>query len=261
MTPETDLDRAGRLAQRDPDSAEAQLLAFDLLLRSELFVLLEDDDPGSAVTPVIFPLQPEPAIVAFDTEERLTGFAGGPAAYAALPGRALIDAIVGQEVALALNIDREDCALHLGAATLTWIADTMAVATPAPARLEDLESVTPPGPLDERFLASIGGRIATDSGLIGGAILTETARKSLLLALIDVAGEAQEAVARHVAEAVALWGERVPAVDYVFLSEGDPRLGPLRRNGIEIEIPRAPEPTVQTLSVPGSDPSKPPKLR
>jgi hypothetical protein len=86
-----------------PDDEALRLRFFDRLAGAELFLLLEAEAGGGAITPRTFPVDGTPFVLAFDTEERLAAFSGGIAPYAALSGRALAPMLAAEGLGLALN--------------------------------------------------------------------------------------------------------------------------------------------------------------
>ena len=74
------------------------------LADAELFLLLAAEAAGEVLTPRVFDLAEGKVVLAFDSEERLAGFAEGPWPYAALPGRVIAGQMAGQGLALGLNL-------------------------------------------------------------------------------------------------------------------------------------------------------------
>ena len=103
-------------------------------------------------------------------------------------------------------------------------------------------------------------------GLAGGAILAgvsyEGGGRGHLLAMVGATEAAQPALARAIAEALSFAGLEAGALDVVFLDPGDAALSAMAQVGqsYEIALPKAAE-APSTPAPPGSDPSRPPRLR
>ena len=237
--------------------AENPLPFWDLFAASELFLLLESEAEEDAA-PRVFPLEDGAVVLAFDREERLAAFAGGPAPYAALSGRRLAAMLSERGLGLGLNLGTE-AETVLPADALSWLARTLA---PGPTRREArAQALSAPQDLPPRLLSALDGRLARATGLAGHAWLATATWEDgtgLLLAIVDPRPGAEDALARAASEALALSGLDDATLDIAFLAPGDPLLPRLERVGLRIDLP-APEPA--TPAAPGSDPEAPPRLR
>jgi hypothetical protein len=258
---ETRLDRALAAMEAAPEEDAARLAFYDRLAEAELFVLLEAEVTGDApILPRSFPVEGGPVVLAFDREERLAAFAGGPASYAALSGRALAARLAGQGVALGLNLGSSGETL-LPAEALGWLAATLAE---APKVVEArLAALAAPAGLPPALLTALDAKLATAAGLARGAYLAaaeiEGGGRGHLLAFIDAAEGAEAALARAVAEALTFSGLEAAALDVAFLRASDPAAARLARVALRIDLPGAAEPPAP--AAPGSDPARPPRLR
>lgn len=262
MTATTALDAAYAALQT---GGEAEALRFyRLLADTPLCLLLAEEAQGEAMVPQVFEVSDGPMILAFDSEERLAGFQDEPVAYASLPGRVIAQQMAGQGLWLGLN-------LGTGAASETVLPPE------AMAHLLDLLNVTPeltegqahsftapavPDVVDEALRFAL----QAVAGLAGGAVLAgvsyEGGARGHVLALVGAAEGAEPALARAVAEALSFSGLDAAVLDVVFLGPDDPALRSLVRAGraydipapVAAEVPPPPAP-------PGSDPSRPPRLR
>jgi hypothetical protein len=262
---ETPLDSAHSDMHAAPDDDRARLRFFERLADGELFVLLatEAGEAGSGlqIFPEIFPVEGGRYVLAFDREERLTAFTGGPAPYAALPGRALATMLAGEGLGLGLNLGATSETL-LPAEALEWLAATLGQEWP-----EELEArpekVLPPVGLPDALVEALSAKLAHAAGLARAAWLAgvsyEGGRRGHLLAFVDAAPGAEGALARAVSEALAFSGIEVGALDVTFLDAADPTVARLARVALGFEIPE-PE-SVEPPSVPGRDPDRPPRLR
>ncbi|MBF9030544.1 SseB family protein [Rhodobacterales bacterium HKCCE3408] len=254
MTP---LDRAAAAMAED----EAASPAFHAhLAAAELFLLLDTEPEGETIRPRLFPLETGATALAFDTEERLAGFAGA-APYAALSGRTLAALLAGKDVALGLNFGTEaPSETLLPSGVLDWLAEqavAAAIATERPI------GIAAPDDLPDALLPAIEPRLAAAAGLARQAILA-TARYAdgtvrPLLALVDAADGADTALAATLGEALVFAGLPPDSLDIAVVPETAAITAPLRRHGLAIDIP-APSDRAAP-GAPGTDPDRPPKLR
>ena len=86
---ETVLDQAHARMQAAPEDAAARLAFYEKLVGCELFVLLEGEAEGDQITPRLFEVDGTSYVLGFDSEERLSGFAGGILPFVAMSGRAV----------------------------------------------------------------------------------------------------------------------------------------------------------------------------
>lgn len=270
--PETELDAAMRaLAAVPPDSADepALRLAFHAeLSRAELFVLLEAEARAGTLEPKVFDLPDLSAVLAFDSEIRLAGFAGEAAAYAALPGRVLVAMLAeaGAGLSLLVNPDTPHAAL-LPPEALGWLADTLAAPAPAEGQATPIAFAAPdlPPPVRAALVSALERRLAGTPGLeaaVLASVAWQDGGRGHVLALAGLPEAAQAPVARAVAEALALSGLEAGSLDVVF---PDGRaLAAIAGVGLALAPAPYALPDEQVLNPganPGLDPSKPPRLR
>ncbi|MFP4449939.1 MAG: SseB family protein, partial [Rhodosalinus sp.] len=158
---ETPLDRAHAAMEAAPEDEARRRAFYDRLALSELHVLLDEEPAGDSLSPRVFPLAEGPVVLAFDLEERLAAFAGGPAPYAALSGRALARMLAQEGLGLGLNLDSPS-AILLPAGTMTWLAAQ--AAEPPRAMTERPVALHPPGALPEGLLAALDARLSAAGG-------------------------------------------------------------------------------------------------
>jgi hypothetical protein len=125
MVDETPIDVAHAAMIADPDDDALRLRFFDRLAEAELFLLLEREPEGDQVSPRLFDVAEGRFVLVFDREERLSGFAGDVAPYAALSGRAIAQMLAGQEIGLGLNLEVAPSSILLPDAALNWLAETV----------------------------------------------------------------------------------------------------------------------------------------
>ena len=257
---ETPLDRAFRAMDAAPDDDAARLRFHERLADAELFLLLDEEAAGDDIVPRLFDTDEGRFLAAFDREDRLAGFAGGIAPYAALPGRALAAMLAGQGIGVALNPGAASETL-IAPAALDWLVGALA---PRPEATEARpRALHPPAALPEVLLSALDAKLALLAGQAEAAWLAEAEHdggtRTPLLVFVAARPGAEPALAQAVAEALRFSGLDEATLDIAFLAAGDPLTGPLGRVGLRYDLPQPPAPTPRRP--PGSDPDAPPILR
>ncbi|MCL4187376.1 MAG: SseB family protein [Rhodobacteraceae bacterium] len=228
------------------------------LASTELYLLLAREAGGGSIEPRVFPLGDGPVVLAFDSEERLAGFAGAPAPYAALPGRVLAALIAGHGLALGLNLDVAPSAVLLPPEAVDWVAATLAAAAEAAPAPPPEPAALGPAPALQPLLAGLLDRaLAGAAGLAAWAAMAGGPGGRLVVGVVGARPGVEGPLARALAEAAAFAGAPLPAV--VFAAEGSPLAGRLdalgpRRGLAPPTRPPAPGPA-------GPEPTRPPILR
>lgn len=144
MTEHTPIDAAHAAMTAAPDDDTARLRFYERLAASELYVLLEGVADGDRITPQLFEAEGTQYVLAFDREERLAGFAGPAAPYAALSGRVTAGLLAANTLGLGLNLEVAPSAILLPPDAMAWLDNTLGN---APQDVEaKIESLTAPGP-------------------------------------------------------------------------------------------------------------------
>lgn len=249
---------------------EAAALAFyRLLADATLFLLLENEAEGERIQPRVFDLADGPVVLVFDAEERLAALGDAPLPYAALPGRIIAQHLAGQGVSLGLNLGTDAASeVMLPPEALSFLTERLAT---APQALEaQVEAFVPPQGLPPALDDALRFTLSGAAGLARAAVLAGVryrgGRRGHVLAILDAIPEAEEPLARAMAEALAFSGVDAAELDVTFLASDAPAVPALLRAGLVFEVPApvatpaaAPEPMVPPP--PGSDPAKPPRLR
>lgn len=255
---ETPIDRAHAAMEADGDSA--RLRFYDRVAEAELFLWLEAEVEGDRVQPRLFPVEGVDHVLAFDTEARLSDFAGAAVPYAALSGRVVAGMLAGQGLGLGLNLGAPS-AILLPPEAMDWLAGALGEA-PGEAEAVVTGYAAPRG-VPEALVAALDAKLATASGLAEAAWLVgvtyDGGGQGHLLAFTGTVPGAEGALARAMGEALTFSGLEAGALDVGFLPPGDGRLARIAQVGVRIDIPRPARP--EGPSAPGSDPERPPKLR
>ncbi|MEM8801361.1 MAG: SseB family protein [Pseudomonadota bacterium] len=251
MTP---LDQAHAAMEANPADDAARLRFFELFASTELFVLLEEQTEA----PRLFDTADGQFLLAFDTEARLSGFAGGPADYAALSGRAIAEMIGAQNVGVGFNLEVAPSSFLIPAGGVAWLSDVLSTQPQEVSAVP--EEFTPPAGLPEALLTSLDERLAAAEGLARLAYLVGVTyrggRRGHLLAIIDAAPEAQSSLSRAISDALSFADIAAGELDVAFLAASDPVSAKLTKVGLRFDLPEPVKPTM-----PKPDPTKPPKLR
>ena len=257
MTP---LDQAQAAMEAAPDRIDLRLAWFDRLAATEMFLLLEEEADGDRLRPRVFPVEGADLVAAFDRDERLAGFAGGIAPFAALSGRALAAMLSEAGLGLAVNLDT-GAETVLEPAAVAWLAATLSH-LPEAVRDRPDEVLAPRG-LPETLLGALDARLAAAEGQASRAYLAATrhddGRRGHLLAFVGARPGAEPDLARLVGEALAFSGLEAASLDVGFFGAGDPICARLARVGLRFDLPDPVQP--RAPAAPGSDPDRPPRLR
>jgi hypothetical protein len=256
----TVLDDAHAKMAASPDAEAARLSFYARLAEVELVLLLEHEAAGDVAVPKVFPLEAGPAVLAFDSEDRLAAFAGA-VPYLALPGRRLATMLDGQGLSLGLNLGVAPSAILLPSEAVTWLAETVGV---RPTQDEaSIREISSPAGLPEALVKAIDGKLARAGGLASAAYLASVTyvggAKSHVLAIIDATDGADVSLALEISEALQFSGLDAGQLDVMFVRSADPVVARLAKVGLQFELPQPPQ--KRDLTAPGSDPTSPPKLR
>jgi hypothetical protein len=258
----TELDQAYAAMQADE---AAGLRFYQLLADATLYLLLEAEAEGEVVRPKVLELEEGAVLLAFDREERLAAFTGGPAAYAALPGRIVAQQMVEQGgLSLGLNIGTEaGSEALLPPEALVWLVQMLG-GTPEQAEARP-EVFLPATALPAALITALEQAIAAASGLAEAGLLAAVryadGQAGHVFAFVNAAPNAEAALARAVSEALAFSGIEAGQLDVTFLREGDAGLEALGRVARLFEVPERVVEAPPGPLAPGMDPEVPPKLR
>ena len=260
---ETALDIAHGAMQAAPEDDAARLRFFERLGDAELFLLLEAEADGDAVTPQVFDPGAGPIVLVFDREERLADFVGAEAPYAALSGRVIAGLLAEQRLGLGLNLDVAPSSFLLDAGGVAWLAQTLGH---GPDEVEArLAEVSAPAGLPDALIAALDTKLATATGLAQMAYLVGTTdtegKRSHMLGIVGAVPGAQDALARAASEALTFSGIEAGAMDVGFFDANDPVTARLARVGLRFDLPQPAPAKAPEARAPGSDPDRPPRLR
>lgn len=265
----SDLDRAHDAMAAAPDDALPRLRFYEALAGAELTLLLAGEPaPGADPVPALFDTGDGRFALAFDSDERLASFAEGPAAYAALPGRALLGMISGQGIGLGLNLGVAPSAFLMPAGAVDWLAGILAPAGPhRPLAVADLAERLRPPALDAALVAALGRKLGESAGPARFALLAGTdgggGLAAHVLAVVGVPAGAEAPLAQAISEAMVFAGGEPSALDVMFLTDADPLVARMGRFALRFDPPPEsdPAPGPPKPAPPGSDPARPPRLR
>jgi hypothetical protein len=261
MPEPTPLDRAHAEMTDAPEDPAARMRFYARLVEGELFLMLARDADGSDIEPRVFPLEDGPYVLVYDREDRLARFAGGATPYAAVSGRVIAEMLAGRGIGMGINLGEAPSEMLLPPEAVAWLAETLARrpsvidATP--------REVAPPHDLPEEVLTAIDARLARMEGLARQAWLAAVryaeGGSGHLLAFVDIAPGAEDALAGAVGEALTFSGMEAAALDIVFLPADHVLTARLARVALRFDLPSPASATPR--GAPGTDPDRPPRLR
>ncbi|PJF10900.1 hypothetical protein CUR21_02805 [Pseudorhodobacter sp. MZDSW-24AT] len=253
------LDAAHAAVHADPENETLRLRFFERLADGEMFLLLEREAQGEVLEPRVFDLEDGRFVLVFDREERLAGFTGGIAPYAALPGRVIAGLLKGQGIGLGVNLGVGRSEMLLPPEAMDWLAETL---EEAPQEVQDLPEHFHAPKVPEGLVAGLDGKLARAGGLASGALLAAVTyrggRRGHMLAFLDAAPGAEAALARAASEALVFSGIEAGELDVAFLHSADPAAVAMARLALRFDLPAPEQPTQP--GAPGMDPKRPPRL-
>ena len=261
MSVVTLLDAAHAVVSANPEDETARLRFYERLADGELFLLLEREAAGEMLEPKIFDLDTGPVVLVFDREERLAGFSGGIAPYAALPGRVVAGMLKGQGIGLGVNLGVAPSEMLLPPEALDWLAEALD-GGPEETEAAPQEFLAPSVP--QAVLQGLDAKLARAAGLAAGAVLCgvvyDGGRRGHLLAFLDAADGAEGPLARAVREALVFSGIEAGELDVVFLDSGAAIVATMTRVGLRFDLSVAEAEAAKPVA-PGMDPTRPPRLK
>ena len=259
----THLDDAHAAMAQNEDDDAARLNFYSLLADTELFVMLDAEADSDQISPRLFDLEDGPVVLAFDLEERLAAFVGGPTPYAALPGRVIATQLAGLGIGLGLNIGAAPSAIILPSDVMDWLAATLGnkpkevAATP--------QGFSYPWGIPARVTERLAQKLGANPGLADAVLLAEVVyeqgRRGHILAVLGADGSAEAALAGAVSEAIVFSGLDMAELDVVFLDAGDPRTKTIEAVALRLDLPKPVTAAKTDPQSPGMDRQNPPILR
>lgn len=263
MSDTTPLDQAYIAMDAAPEMDGARMRFYETLASSELFLMLKSEPVDDNIEPEVFETDDGNFVVAFDREDRLAEFAKLIVPYVALPGRVIARQLAGQGVGLGLNLGVAPSSYLLPAEAMDWLAELLDhEPEQTEARITELRA---PAGLPETLLTSLDTKLATAAGLARVAFLAkivyDTGTQTHILAIVDAAPEAENALAAAVNEALVFSGIDAGTLDVVFIGSSHPLIPNLAQSALRFDLPEPLDPAAHTPAAPGMDPAKPPKLK
>lgn len=265
MSDMTPLDAAHQAMDAAPDDDSARLKYYQRLAACELFLMLQSQaqDDDDTISPEVFELTDARYVLVFDREERLADFSGQETPYVAVSGRTVAGMLAGQNIGLGVNLDVAPSALLLPPQAVAWLNDMLAN---APDEMDArISQVEPPAGLPERLIEALDEKLASAMGLATSAYLVSVTydhgARGHVLGFVGAVPEAQDALAQAVAEALTFSGIEAGEMDVAFFKVSDLVTEKLERVGLRFDLPQPQQAVTQERPAPGSDPSKPPKLK
>lgn len=254
------LDAAHAAVSADPGNEALRLRFFERLADGEMVLLLKREPVGESLEPRVFDLEDGPVVLIFDREERLAAFTAGVSPYAALPGRVIAGMLKGQGLGLGVNLGVAPSSMLLPPEAVDWLATAL---EDGPETVEALPETFLAPTVPEAVVAGLDAKLARAGGLASAAVLAgvvyRDGRRGHMLAFLDAAEGAEAALARAMGEALVFSGVEAGELDVAFLQSGQPAAEAIGKVGLRFDLP-APQ-AAGAPAAPGTDPTRPPKLR
>ncbi len=259
---ETLLDAAYAAMQSEDADDGARRRFYERLTGTELFLLLEAEAVDDKISPHVFDLSDHSFVLVFDQEQRLSQFTGIISPYAALSGRAICQMLAPQGLGMGFNLDVAPSSILLPPEAVQWLAEMDAAPELVTARVQAFAA---PAGLPKAFLQMLDARLAAAEGLADLAYLVqatyENGSTGHMLVFINARPDAQEALARTVAQALVFSGLEAGVLDVTFVDDSDILAAELARIALRFDLPEPPQPKKVEHVTPGSDPDSPPILK
>jgi len=254
---ETALDSAYASMMAAPDQEEFRSRYYGLLAATELFVLLERE-PGAKFEPLMIEMEGTRFVLAFDLDARMGAFCDGPTPYVAMSGRALVEALAGARMGIAVNPGLE-AAMFVPVEAVDWMRTrTGEDLSQAEAKIDEISA---PEVTDVEALKAIDARLAVFTGASRSAYLVKArygAETAHLMIFVGVPEAARSSVAGSLAEVVRFIAPDL-ALDTIFVDAGAGIVEAAARVGLRFDM-SSDETAAKAPKAPGSDPDKPPIL-
>ena len=256
------LDDAHAAMMQNEDDDAARLRFYSQLADAELFLLLDSDAVADQIKPRVFDLDEGQVVLAFDLEERLAEFVGGPAPYAALPGRVIAAQLAGQGIGMGLNIGFAS-SIMLPDDVMDWLTATLGT-KPTKVAATPLGFSHPwgvPAEVTELLMEKLGANPGLAEAVLLAEVMYDGGRRGHILAVLGASTGAEAALSGAVSEALVFSGLDMAEMDVVFLAANDPRTKAIADVALRLDFPKPVSSAPNAQRVPGMNPEKPPILR
>ena len=246
-----------------PVNQRTRMQFFNAFLDSELCLLLREEAGKKTISPIVACCNGIKHVLVFNSEDNLAEYSKKVVPYAALSGRVIVDMLARANLGVTFNFAMPSKELVLTAGEITWLNEIVAetpythearpkVFFPLGEGSVKLNSI-----LIEKLLSA--AELATSFWLVG--VEYDDQSQGVLLIIIDARKGAEAPLAKAAMEAVALSGLESLPFDVSFLRGQEKLVETVKRQGRPLVFPERPAKTLSLRSIPGGDPSKPPKLR
>lgn len=264
MSNATVLDTAHAAMMQHPEDVQLRMSFYAILADIEVFLLLDAEPKAEMIEPQIIEVDGTRFVLGFDSAERLSAFSGGPAPYAALSGRIMVQMLAAEGAGLALNLEVAPSSIMLPHEAMLWMRDTLKAspqeAEPAPKRKGGLAALKSPN-IPEVLLHALDAKLSRAAGLANVAYLVAKDEGGMMLAILGAKEPAQAPLAKAASEALVFSGLEDTSLDVAFFNDSEALRAQFARAGLRFDVPKPAEPASVQIAAPGSDPAKPPRLR
>ncbi len=258
---ETPLDHAHRAMAHAPHDDAKRLAWYHCFADTELCLLLTHEPEGETLSPALFELSEGRFALTFDLEERLADFADGTVPYAALPGRVIAAALAGQGIGICVNLEVADSTFVMPPEAVDWLTKALDQ-RPAEDHARLSGWTTPDDPELARALsAKFAGYPVPAAAIWLVGLRHGPDHASTAVVFVDVKEGFEDPLAKAANEAVLFSGQDPAGIAILFLTAE--QADGIEAAGQSLWTP-TPEPQPQPKAAPqppGSDPTRPPRLR
>ena len=246
-----------------PADQATRMQFFITFLDSELYLLLSEEASYESISPIVESHKGIEHVLVFTCENNLVEYSKKVAPYAALSGRLIVDMLARANLGIAFNFAMPSSELFLTAGEITWLNEIVAG---SPYTHEARPTLFFPLDVEGKKLASIliekllfAAELAASFWLVG--VEYDDQSQGVLLIILDPRAGAEAPLAKAAMEAIAFSGVENLPFDVTFLKGQEKLVEIVKRQGKPLLFPERPAKKLYQPSMPGGDPSKPPRLR
>ena len=246
-----------------PADQAMRMQFFITFLDSELYLLLSEEASYESISPIVASHKGIEHVLVFTSEDNLAEYSKQISPYAALSGRVIVEMFAQADLGIALNFAILSSELFLTTEEIKWlneiVAEVPAIHQARPTAFFPLaeESKKLNSILIDKLLSL--AELAASFWLTG--VEYDNQSQGVMLIILDACTGAEAPLAKAALEAVAFSGLENLSFEVSFLPGQEKVVETVKRQGQPLLFPERPAKKLYQPSMPGGDPSKPPRLR
>lgn len=256
----SDLQQAQIASVAEPEDEQLRTAFYARLVETEFCLLLSEAATNEQMTPNLYTEGDNRYVIAFEDEGDLLEFNQEAAHFAALPGRALVQMLVGHDVGLLINGNDLEKSILLSTKHISWLAETLSQAPQE--RSGALSDILAPEPIKAEHRAAIQDQLHKCAGLLVEAyhitVVEQEQNQRQTLIFSGTTEASAKQIAQMIQDVVSFQDDPSLDLDVAFLDFRAPIMQHIRQIGSAFDVPFPEAPA--TPKAPGSDPDNPPKL-